>query len=811
MRTASSAKRICRSTLFLLTFFCSSSFSQSNLKLWYKEPAKKWTDALPLGNGRIGAMVFGKVSNEVISMNDGTLWSGGPANLNPNPGAPKYLSQVREALFNGDYALGEELCKKLQGLYTQSYLPLGDIFIHQPVSDSTNYRRELSVSNALAKTIFTAHGITYSREMFVSAPDNVMVIRFLSSSPGHLNFTIGANSQLHFTNKTIGNSELVMSGKAAAHADPHYVNDKGEAIIYNDTANCRGMRFQLRLKAKTKDGKVEAGVTGLQVTNATEVIVYVTTATSFNGFDKCPDSEGKNEDSIAHAQLAKAYAKSYSQLKQVHVADYTKFFNRVTIALNGNPVVEGSTFERLMKYADGGADPSLEALYFQYGRYLLISCSRPGGAPANLQGIWNPLMQPPWSSNYTTNINTQMNYWPAETLNLSEMHRPLLNFIKNLEATGRQTAKNFYNAGGWAVHHNADIWATSNPVGNLGNGSPSWANWSMGSPWLSRHLWEHYSFSGDKTFLQNTAYPLMKGAAQFCLDWLVEHNGYLVTAPASSPENIFITEEGKKGSISVASTMDMSIIWDLFTNVIEASEVLQTDPDFKKLLIEKRSRLFPLHVGKKGNLQEWFKDWEDAEPHHRHVSHLFGLYPGRQIAPVTTPVFATAARKTLNLRGDDGTGWSIAWKINFWARLYDGDHAYKLLRALLHLTGVEGTNYALGGGSYANLFCAHPPFQIDGNFGGIAGMGEMFVQSHEDFIHLLPALPLTWQEGKVTGLRARGGFTVDLQWKKHKLTAVTLRSQFNTPVVLRYGNKVVHLMAKPGQVINLRGDLTAAK
>ena len=782
-------------TIFLFVFGLTAT-AQQNEKLWYNKPATAWTEALPVGNGRLGAMVFGKVNEELIQLNESSLWSGGPVQQHINPESPQYLQKTRDALMREDYEAAIEYTKKMQGLFTESYLPLGDLVIQQQLKDTsaTEYYRDLDIANAVTTTKFMADGTRFSRQVFASAPDQVIIVRITADKPGKINVLVNSKSILRYTTTAVGNNALVMKGKAPAHVDPNYQNKQREPVVYEDTASCRGMRYEVIVKAKHTDGKIAADNSGLHISDATEVVLYLSAATSFNGFDKCPDKEGKDEHQLADNYLTKALKKPYAQLLAAHTKDYKKYYNRVSLTLTDTVKALNITLpsnERLIAYTKGGYDPGIETMYFNYGRYLLISSSRPGGIPANLQGIWNKELRAPWSSNFTININTQMNYWPAEVANLSEMHAPLFQLIKELSITGKPTAKEFYGLNGWVAHHNSDIWATSNPVGEKGEGTPRWANWIQGGNWLCQHLWEHYAFTGDKNFLRNTAYPLMKGAATFCTGWLIEDkNGYLVAAPSVSPENVFLYAPGKESDVSVATTMDMSIIWDLFTNCIEASQVLNMDKDFRDLLIEKKKKLFPLQIGKKGNLQEWNKDWDDVEVHHRHVSHLFGLHPGRQISPVKTPEFAAAAKKTLEIRGDDGTGWSKAWKINFWARLLDGNHAYSLLRQLLQATSETGYNYAGGGGTYPNFFDAHPPFQIDGNFGGIAGMCEMLLQSHLNEIHLLPALTDAWNEGSVNGLKARGNFELSMKWKNHMLTKAVVKSLVGGKCNIRTANPV---------------------
>jgi alpha-L-fucosidase 2 len=789
------------------------------LALRYDEPARVWTEALPVGNGRLGAMVFGGVSTERLQLNESTLWSGGPRD-GTNPAAREALPEVRAAIFAGDFVKATELTKKLQGPFTQAYQPLGNLrlrFRGEAAGPARDYERRLDLERAVVTTTYRVGRVTYTRDVWSSAPDQAIVVRLSCDRPGRLSLEVELDSPQRHAVETDGEDTLVLRGRAPSHAEPNY-RGSPRPFVYEEGPDRVGLRFEARVRARVQGGRVFGGGSTLSIEKADAVILILAAATNFAGPLTAPGRSPRDAGALAREALFAAADRTDSALLARHVADHQALFGRVTLDLGSAPgASELTTDTRLRRFAEGAFDPGLATLLYQYGRYLLIASSRPGGLPANLQGIWNESMSPPWSSNYTININTEMNYWPAEVAGLAECHRPLLDFVGFLVESGRRTAQANYGARGFVAHHNSDAWAHTAAVGDFGQGDPMWANWPMGGAWLATHAWEHFSHGRDEAFLRERGWPILKAASEFGLDWLIEDGqGHLVTAPSTSPELGFHAPGGT-ASVSMASTMDMSILWEVFTDTIEAARVLGIDADFAKRLEAARARLYPMKIGTRGQLQEWFQDFIETDVHHRHPSHLFGVYPGRRLTPAQ-PALWTAARRALEIRGDDGTGWSLGWKVNLWARFRDGDRAYRLVMNLLRPVFEDGRiSYGPGGGVYPNLFDAHPPFQIDGNFAFTSGVSEMLLQSRLNVgpadrlsseIDLLPALPSAWPAGSVRGLRARGAIEVaELSWTAGQLRGVRLVATRGGPLRVRCARDTYTTEARPGQEIALDGRL----
>ena len=789
-------------------------------RIWHDGPAKRFEEAFPIGNGRLGAMIYGGIGVERLSLNEDTLWSGRPRSY-ALPEAKTALAAVRQALFADDFESATRLCRKLMGPYTQCYLPAGNLriyFSHDGIPEQ--YRRELDLQDALCRVSYRCGAVMHTREVFVSFPDQVMVMRLQASQPGSICFSAHFDSLLRGFQRHANESTLIFSGEAPVHVDPHYY--PRSRIVYEDEAGT-GMRYQMRLEVQTGGGWCRCTDAGCTVHQADTVELRLSIATSFAGFDRDPLSSGVDPEACAVDALSAAADKTFEELRARHVQNYRALYDRCGLWLGNAPDHAEDTVTRLRTSDD--LPPALAALYFNYGRYLLMACSREDSRAANAQGIWNEHFRAPWSSNYTTNINLEMNYSAAETTGLGECHQPLFDLIRVLSVTGREAAAN-YGCRGWCTHHNTDLWGLACAVGDFGRfridqggGNPRWACWPMGGAWLCRHLWEHYRFSLDGDFLRKTALPLMKGAARFCLDWLVEYEidgqTWLVTAPATSPENSPTLPNGTPATVSIATTMDMAITRELFSCTLDAMAAAGEHEDaLGHEIAAALPRLFPYRVGAAGQLQEWFRDWAEADPHHRHLSHLYALYPSDMLQPGRDLELINAIRNSLERRGDDATGWSLAWKVCLWARLLDGDRAWRLIRMALRL--VEDSDMsAMGGGVYANLLDAHPPFQIDGNFGITAGIAEMLLQSHRKeqndddglvVLDILPALPAAWPEGKVTGLRARGGFEVDMAWQARRLTSLVVHAVKDGECIVHANGRTRHLDLRAGDARKVAMD-----
>ena len=756
-------------------------------KLWYNQPARAFEESLPIGNGKLGALIYGGADKDSLYLNDITLWTGTPVNPNEGGDAYKWIPKIREALFKEDYKTADSLQHYVQGHNSEYYQPLGLLQIKDANSGkASQYYRELSLDNSIAQVSYLRNGVKYTKEYFASHPDKLIAIKLGASQKNAINCEISLTSLIPHKVKA-SQQQLTMTG--------HVTGNEENSIHYCTI-----------LQVKHTDGKVWATDSTLHLQNVSEAIVYLVNETSYNGFDKHPVKEGapyieKVTDDAWH--LANF---TYEEFKQRHITDYKSLFGRVNFKLDKAQCdTKRTTAEQLLAYTDQQErNPYLEMLYFHYGRYLLISSSRTPGVPANLQGLWAPALYSPWRGNYTTNINLEENYWPAEVANLSELVAPVDGLIKGLASTGKHNAQHFYGINkGWCAGHNTDAWAMSNPVGT-GNESPQWSNWALGGAWLVQTLWDHYDYTRDTDYLRNTAYPLMKGAADFLLEWLIPdpHNpAQLITAPCTSPEADYINDKGYQGSTFYGGTADLAIIRELFKNTIKGAQALGIDTEYQQQLQSALERLRPYHLGKRGNLMEWYYDWDDQDWHHRHQSHLLGLYPFHQISVDKTPELAAASTKTLEIKGDNSTGWSTGWRINLWARLHRADKAYQILRKLLTYVSPDSFNDKThrSGGTYPNLFDAHPPFQIDGNFGGTAGICEMLMQSDGETMYLLPALPEAWKNGEITGIKARGNYEVSLRWKNGKVNKATITCQNAGNLTINYNGKQQKLSFGKGE------------